>query len=84
MNAVESANLTCIRLFKPDASAVLVYGLNQDSRSIQKVVIFDLEGRTLDVTLIEIEDGLGETQAFSTNDHLGGENFTDRMSIISP
>src|SRR5690606_5794738 len=53
------------------------YGL--DKGSDQKILVFDLGGGTFDVSILELGDGVFEVKATSGNNHLGGDDFDQRI-----
>ena len=53
------------------------YGLNHGEP--QKVMVYDLGGGTFDVSIIEIGEGIIEVLATSGNNHLGGDDFDERL-----
>ncbi|KAJ3686794.1 hypothetical protein LUZ61_015958 [Rhynchospora tenuis] len=76
------AGLNVIRIINEATAAALAYGLDKKaSRSFERnVLIFDLGGGTLDVSLLTILDGVFEVKATAGDTHLGGEDFTNRMA----
>ena len=65
------------RIINEPTSAALSYGLNHGES--QKVMVFDLGGGTFDVSIIEIGDGVLEVLATSGDNHLGGDDFDERI-----
>ena len=59
-------------------AAAFAYGLNNGED--QKVLVYDLGGGTFDVSVIEIGDGLIEVLSTSGDNHLGGDDFDDRLT----
>ena len=59
-------------------AAALAYGL--DNGTPQKVMVYDLGGGTFDVSIIEIGDGVIEVLATSGDNHLGGDDFDERVA----
>ena len=70
------AGLNVLRINEPTAAAV-AYGLDEKVGAERNVLIFDLGGGTFDVSTLTIEDGIFEVK--STDTHLGGEDFDNRM-----
>ncbi|MBQ2953080.1 MAG: Hsp70 family protein, partial [Clostridia bacterium] len=58
-------------------SAALAYGLNNGTP--QKIMVYDLGGGTFDVSIIEIGEGVIEVLATSGDNHLGGDDFDERI-----
>ncbi len=71
------AGLNVKRIINEPTSAALSYGLNHGEA--QKVMVYDLGGGTFDVSIIEIGDGVVEVLATAGDNHLGGDDFDDRI-----
>jgi molecular chaperone DnaK len=71
------AGLEVKRIINEPTSAALSYGL--DHGEAQKVMVYDLGGGTFDVSVIEIGDGVIEVLATAGDNHLGGDDFDDRI-----
>ena len=71
------AGLNVQRIINEPTSAALAYGL--DNGAAQKVMVYDLGGGTFDVSIIEIGDGVIEVLATNGDNHLGGDDFDDRI-----
>ncbi len=71
------AGLNVKRIINEPTSAALSYGLNHGGP--QKVMVYDLGGGTFDVSIIEIGEGIIEVLATSGNNHLGGDDFDERL-----
>ena len=69
--------MNCLRIINEPTAACLCYGLHKKVTS--NVLIFDLGGGTLDVSLLELNNGIFEVKATSGNTHLGGEDFDNRL-----
>ncbi|MBQ4282374.1 MAG: molecular chaperone DnaK [Lachnospira sp.] len=72
------AGLNVLRIINEPTSAALAYGL--DNGKSQRILVYDLGGGTFDVSVIEIEDNLIEVLATSGDNHLGGDDFDDRLT----
>ncbi len=72
------AGLNVKRIINEPTSAALSYGLNHGEA--QKVMVYDLGGGTFDVSIIEIGDGVIEVLATSGDNHLGGDDFDERVA----
>ncbi|MCD8074241.1 MAG: molecular chaperone DnaK [Lachnospiraceae bacterium] len=72
------AGLDVKRIINEPTSAALSYGL--DHGEAQKVMVYDLGGGTFDVSIIEIGEGLIEVLSTSGDNHLGGDDFDQRVS----
>jgi Molecular chaperone len=64
-----------LRIINEPTAASLAYGLDKDSKKSQKILIFDLGGGTLDVSILELGDGVFEVLATNGNTRLGGDDF---------
>ena len=67
-----------LRIINEPTAAALAYGL--DNGTPQKVMVYDLGGGTFDVSIIEIGDGVIEVLATSGDNHLGGDDFDERVA----
>ena len=72
------AGLNVTRIINEPTAAAFAYGLNNGED--QKVLVYDLGGGTFDVSVIEIGDGLIEVLSTSGDNHLGGDDFDDRLT----
>ncbi len=71
------AGLDVKRIINEPTAAALAYGL--DNEQEQKIMVYDLGGGTFDVSIIEIGDGVIEVLATSGDNHLGGDDFDQRI-----
>ncbi len=71
------AGLNVKRIINEPTSAALAYGLNKGTA--QKVMVFDLGGGTFDVSIIEIGESVIEVLATAGDNHLGGDDFDERI-----
>ncbi len=76
-DAGKIAGLEVKRIINEPTAAALAYGV--DKESDQKIMVYDLGGGTFDVSIIEMGDGVQEVLATSGNNHLGGDDFDDRL-----
>ena len=72
------AGLEVLRIINEPTAAAFAYGL--DHGQAQKILVYDLGGGTFDVSLIEIGDGVIEVLATSGDNHLGGDDFDERLA----
>ncbi len=77
-DAGEIAGLEVVRLVNEPTAACLAYGLDKSDREM-KILIYDLGGGTLDVTIMEFGKGVFEVKSTSGDTHLGG---TDMDAVI--
>jgi len=76
-DAGEIAGLKVQRIINEPTAAALSYGM--DKKKEEKVLVFDLGGGTFDVSVLEIGDGVVEVISTSGNNHLGGDNFDQKI-----
>lgn len=76
--AGEIAGLNVLRIINEPTSAALSYGLDKGEEE-QTILVFDLGGGTFDVSLLEIADGVIQVKATSGDNHLGGDDWDDRV-----
>src|SRR6201747_2117106 len=75
--AGEIAGLNVHRIVNEPTAAALAYGLDKGTE--QTILVFDLGGGTFDVSLLEIGDGVFEGKATSGDNHLGGDDWDQRI-----
>jgi molecular chaperone DnaK len=75
--AGEIAGLKVHRIVNEPTAAALAYGLDKGTE--QTILVFDLGGGTFDVSLLEIGDGVFEVKATSGDNHLGGDDWDQRI-----
>ncbi len=71
------AGFDVLRIINEPTAAALAYGL--DKKGERKVLVYDLGGGTFDVSILEIGDGVIQVIATSGNNHLGGDDFDQRL-----
>ncbi len=71
------AGLEVKRIINEPTAAALAYGI--DKETDQVVMVYDLGGGTFDVSIIEMGDGVQEVKATAGNNHLGGDDFDERL-----
>ena len=67
-----------LRIVNEPTAAALAYGLDKGEKE-QTILVFDLGGGTFDVSLLEIGDGVVEVKATSGDNHLGGDDWDQRV-----
>lgn len=77
-DAGKIAGLDVKRIINEPTAAALAYGL--DNEKEQKIMVYDLGGGTFDVSVIEIGDGVIEVLATSGDNHLGGDDFDEKVT----
>ena len=76
-NAGKIAGLEVERIINEPTAAALAYGLEKDEG--QTILVYDLGGGTFDVSILELGDGVFEVKATAGNNHLGGDDFDERI-----
>lgn len=76
-DAGQIAGLNVHRIINEPTAAALAYGV--DKEEDQNIVVYDLGGGTFDVSVINIGDGVQEVLATAGNNHLGGDDFDQRI-----
>lgn len=77
-DAGKIAGLEVLRIINEPTAAALAYGLENSYG--QKMMVFDLGGGTFDVSIIEIGNGVIEVLSTSGDNHLGGDDFNDKVA----
>jgi len=75
--AGQIAGLNVLRIINEPTSAALAYHLEKDNDAT--ILVFDLGGGTFDVSLLEVGDGVVEVKATSGDNHLGGDDWDQRI-----
>ena len=78
-NAGKIAGLEVERIINEPTAAALAYGLDKQDK-LQTILVYDLGGGTFDVSILELGDGVFEVKATSGNNHLGGDDFDEKIS----
>ena len=73
-NAGEIAGMEIIRIINEPTAAALAYGLDKTEHE-QKILVFDLGGGTLDVTIMDFGQGVFEVVSTSGDTKLGGTDM---------
>ena len=77
-NAGKIAGLEVERIINEPTAAALAYGIDKLNKE-QKVLVYDLGGGTFDVSVLEIADGTFEVLATSGDNHLGGDDWDQKI-----
>ena len=77
-NAGKIAGLEVERIINEPTAAALAYGLDKQEKT-QTILVYDLGGGTFDVSILELGDGVFEVKSTSGNNHLGGDDFDERV-----
>ncbi|MEK6564596.1 MAG: molecular chaperone DnaK [Candidatus Omnitrophota bacterium] len=77
-DAGEIAGLKVLRVINEPTAACLAYGLEKSHKE-QKIMVFDLGGGTLDVTIMEMAQGVFEVKATSGDTQLGGTDMDNAI-----
>ena len=76
-DAGQIAGLEVLRIINEPTASALAYGL--DKTNEHTILVFDLGGGTFDISVLELGDGVFEVKATNGNNHLGGDDFDDRV-----
>jgi molecular chaperone DnaK len=76
--AGQIAGLNVLRIVNEPTAAALAYGLDKGEQD-QTILVFDLGGGTFDVSLLEIGEGVVEVKATNGDNHLGGDDWDERV-----
>ncbi len=77
-NAGKIAGLEVERIINEPTAAALAYGLDKQDKN-QTILVYDLGGGTFDVSILDLGDGVVEVRSTSGNNHLGGDDFDERI-----
>ena len=77
-NAGKIAGLEVERIINEPTAAALAYGLDKQEQT-QTILVYDLGGGTFDVSILELGDGVFEVKSTSGNNHLGGDDYDQRI-----
>ena len=76
-DAGQIAGLNILRIINEPTAAALAYGL--DKKEDRTILVFDLGGGTLDVTILNMNDGIFTVKSTCGDTHLGGEDFDNKL-----
>ena len=78
-DAGKIAGLEVLRIINEPTAAALAYGMDKGGEN--KILVFDLGGGTFDVSVLDvgIEDGVIEVLATSGDNHLGGDDWDQKI-----
>lgn len=77
-DAGKIAGLEVKRIINEPTAAALAYGIDKKGKD-ETVLVYDLGGGTFDVSILELSDGTFEVISTSGNNHLGGDDFDQRV-----
>ena len=77
MDACKIAGLNCERIINEPTAAAIAYGLDKMQAERKRIVVFDMGGGTLDVSVLNIEDGIIEVMSTRGDTHLGGQDIDE-------
>jgi molecular chaperone DnaK len=77
-DAGEIAGFKVLRIINEPTAACLAYGLGKEEKE-QKILVFDFGGGTLDVTIMEMAQGVFEVKATSGDTQLGGRDMDEAL-----
>ena len=82
-DACQIAGLTCaLRIINEPTAAALAYGFDKRAGDIN-ILIYDLGGGTLDISLLNVSDGIFQVLGCAGNTHLGGADFDNVLMTYS-
>ena len=76
-DAGQISGLEVMRIINEPTAAALAYGL--ESKSQEKIAVFDLGGGTFDVSVLEVADGVFRVISTNGDTHLGGDDFDQTL-----
>ncbi len=76
-DAGKIAGLDVLRIINEPTAAALAYGL--DKKANETILVWDLGGGTIDVSILEVGDGVFEVKATNGDTHLGGDDYDQRV-----
>ena len=77
-NAGKIAGLDVERIINEPTAAALAYGIDKQEKT-HTVLVYDLGGGTVDVSILDLGDGVFEVKSTAGNNHLGGDDFDQRI-----
>ncbi len=77
-NAGKIAGLEVERIINEPTAAALAYGMDKQDKT-EQILVYDLGGGTFDVSILEIGDGVFEVKSTSGNNHLGGDDYDQKI-----
>lgn len=81
-DACQIAGLECVRIINEPTAAALAYGFDKRTDDVN-IIIYDLGGGTLDVSLLNVSNGIFQVLGSSGNTHLGGADFDNFLMSYS-
>jgi molecular chaperone DnaK len=76
-DAGKIAGLEVLRIINEPTASALAYGIDKEHDAT--VLVYDLGGGTFDVSILTLGDGVFEVKATSGNNHLGGDDFDQKV-----
>ncbi len=73
------AGLEVVRIINEPTASALAYGMDKGKSEDHTILVFDLGGGTFDVSILDLGEGVFEVKATSGNNHLGGDDFDQRI-----
>ena len=68
-----SANFNVLRMINEPTAAAIAYGIH--NKKSKKILVYDLGGGTLDISIVELEDNIFQVLGSNGNSQLGGSDF---------
>ncbi|XP_038056883.1 heat shock 70 kDa protein 13-like [Patiria miniata] len=76
--AARLAGLEVMRIINEPTAAAMAYGLH-NQKDASEIIVVDMGGGTLDVSLLSVYGGMFQTLAMAGNNHLGGQDINYRL-----
>ena len=73
------AGLNILRIINEPTAAAIAYGINNNKKNKENVLVFDFGGGTFDVTILTLENDFIIVKAHGGDNHLGGNNIDERL-----
>ena len=80
VEAGEIAGFSVERIINEPTAAALAYGYGRETEQHLRILVYDLGGGTFDVSLIELDSGIVDVVATAGDNHLGGDDFDERLA----
>ncbi|XP_072033837.1 heat shock 70 kDa protein 13-like [Amphiura filiformis] len=78
--AAALAGIEVVRIINEPTAAAMAYGLHKQE-GVSDIIVIDMGGGTLDVSLLNVQGGMFQTMAMAGNNHLGGQDLNQRLML---
>ena len=79
LDACKIAGLECQRIINEPTAAAIAYGLQQMEADLKRVLVFDMGGGTLDISVLTIQEGVIQVLATKGDSYLGGRDIDEKI-----